>query len=214
MLMLDGLYTFCNNNRLPPVCRAFAIISLHLSLMESEVTGARGNVLINVLGVTSVASLLLLELLLELLWDQSETTTWTSIHVDHQEERPPGCFFFLCMHLYDKHFLCCLFLHHYLDGMISSYLSSFASGLPCDGDTTGVVCSFLLSSEGLSPPPGSSGAQGKSHICRKLVLKLQLQNVFKYRAKTSSINMSAAGVVFILLIFTHQYLDGLKNAEH
>lgn len=92
MLMLDGLYTFCTNNRLPPVCRAFAIISLHLSLMESEVTGARGNVLINVLVVTSVASLLLLELLLELLWDQSETTTWTSIHVDHQEERPPGCF--------------------------------------------------------------------------------------------------------------------------
>lgn len=55
------------NTGLPPVCRALAIISLHLSLMESEVLGARGKVLINVLGVTSVASLLLLELLLELL---------------------------------------------------------------------------------------------------------------------------------------------------
>lgn len=69
---------------LPPVCRAFAIISRHLSLMESEVTGARGNVLINVLGATSVASLLWLELLLELLWDQSKTTAWTSsIHTTH-----------------------------------------------------------------------------------------------------------------------------------
>lgn len=52
---------------LPPVCRALASISLHLSLIESEVPGARGKVLINVLGVTSVGSLLLLELLLELL---------------------------------------------------------------------------------------------------------------------------------------------------
>lgn len=80
---------FCSSNGLPPVCRAFAIISRHLSLMESEVTGARGNVLINVLGATSVASLLLLELLLELLRDKSETTAWTGIHVEQQEERPP-----------------------------------------------------------------------------------------------------------------------------
>lgn len=71
-------HKFCTNNSLPPVCRAFAIISLHLSLMESEVTGARGNVLISVLDATSVASLLWLELLLELLWDQSETTALTS----------------------------------------------------------------------------------------------------------------------------------------
>lgn len=37
------------------------------------------------------------------------------------------------------------------------YLSSFASGLPCEGETTGVDCSFLFSSEALSPAPGSSG---------------------------------------------------------
>lgn len=54
----------------PPVCRALDNISLHLSLIESEVPGARGKVLINVLGVTSVGSLLLLELLLELLQEQ------------------------------------------------------------------------------------------------------------------------------------------------
>lgn len=87
--MTACLCTFYTNNRLPPVCRAFAIISLHLSLMESEVTGARGNVLINVLGATSVASLLLLELLLELLWDQSETTACSSIHVERHWEKPP-----------------------------------------------------------------------------------------------------------------------------
>lgn len=81
------LYKFHTNNRVPPVCRALAIISLHLSLMESEVTGARGNVLINVLGVTSVASLLLLELLLELLWDQNETTALISTHVKQQVEK-------------------------------------------------------------------------------------------------------------------------------
>lgn len=110
--------------------------------MESEVTGARGNVLINVLGATSVASLLWLELLLELLWNQSETTVWNrGIKTTHLRR--------------------CLLLLVYLKGRNGSYLSSFASGLPSDGDTTGVVCSFLLSSEGLSPLPGSSGAQGE-----------------------------------------------------
>lgn len=39
---------------------------------------------------------------------------------------------------------------------IFCYLSSLASGLPCEGETTGVVCSFRFSSGALSPPPGSS----------------------------------------------------------
>ena len=43
--------------------------------MESEVVGARGKVLINELVETSVGSLLLLELLLELLWEQWENLT-------------------------------------------------------------------------------------------------------------------------------------------
>lgn len=165
------LYKLNTNNRLPPVCRAFAIISLHLSLMESEVTGARGNVSINVLGVTSVASLLLLELLLELLWDQSETTAWTSTPVKQQVEKT---IWGVCsVYASIRQRLFTRAIHSwYLNGIIISYLSSFASGLPCDGDTTGVVCSFLLSSEGLSPPPGSSGAQGKWHILGKLILKL------------------------------------------
>lgn len=60
------------HNRSPPVCRALDSISLHLILMESEVPGARGKVLINVLVATSVGSLLLLELLLELLWEQND----------------------------------------------------------------------------------------------------------------------------------------------
>lgn len=51
---------------LPPVCKAFDNISLHLIRTESDVPGARGKVAINVLGVTSADSLLLLELLLEL----------------------------------------------------------------------------------------------------------------------------------------------------
>lgn len=37
------------------------------------------------------------------------------------------------------------------------YLSSLASGLSCDEEITGVLCSFLFSSEVFSPPPGSSG---------------------------------------------------------
>lgn len=57
---------------IPPVCRALASISRHLSLMESHVLGARGKVLINVLGATSVGSLLLLELLLELLQELNQ----------------------------------------------------------------------------------------------------------------------------------------------
>lgn len=55
---------------LPPVCRAVVSISRHLSLMESEVLGARGKVFTNGFGVTSAGSLLLLELLHELLWKQ------------------------------------------------------------------------------------------------------------------------------------------------
>lgn len=51
---------------LPPVCKALDSISLHLIRTESDVPGARGKVAINVLGVTSADSLLLLELLLEL----------------------------------------------------------------------------------------------------------------------------------------------------
>lgn len=51
---------------LPPVCKALDSISLHLIRTESDVPGARGKVAINVLGVTSTDSLLLLELLLEL----------------------------------------------------------------------------------------------------------------------------------------------------
>lgn len=39
------------------------------------------------------------------------------------------------------------------------YLSSLASGLSCDEEITGVLCSFLFSSEVFSPPPGSSGPQ-------------------------------------------------------
>lgn len=146
-----------DTNRLPPVCRAFDIISLHLSLIESEVTGARGKVLINVLGATSVASLLLLELLLELLWDQRKTTAWTSTYIKRAACRKKDLryFFGFSLHNDTTNTFCarCPFMvfEHNL-----SYLSSFASGLPCDGDTTGVVCSFLLSSEGLSPPPGSS----------------------------------------------------------
>lgn len=149
--MTACLFQFCINYRLPPVCRAFAIISRHLSLMESEVTGARGNVLINVLGATSVASLLLLELLLELLWGSKRDNS--------MDQRTSGAARgeTSCGRIDTTN----TFRHGYLSGVISSYLSSFASGLPCDGDTTGVVCSFLLSSEGLSPPPGSSGAQEK-----------------------------------------------------
>ena len=43
----------------------------------------------------------------------------------------------------------------------SPHLSSLASGLPCDGDTTGEFCSFRFSSEDLSPPPGSSVVRQK-----------------------------------------------------
>lgn len=57
---------------------ALANISLHLSLIESEVPGARGKVLSNVLGVTSEGSLLLLELLLELLWEEEEMRLYIS----------------------------------------------------------------------------------------------------------------------------------------
>lgn len=56
--------TACHD--LPPVCKALDSISLHLIRTESDVPGARGKVAINVLGVTSTDSLLLLELLLEL----------------------------------------------------------------------------------------------------------------------------------------------------
>ena len=37
------------------------------------------------------------------------------------------------------------------------YLSSLASGLSCEEEITGVLCSFLFSSEVFSPLPGSSG---------------------------------------------------------
>lgn len=155
------MYLDITMDGLPPVCRALASISLHLSLIESEVPGARGKVLINVLGVTSVGSLLLLELLLELLqrqqekWHhllkktmkqtvcrkcinsrvQLETTCLDNEHEENVSQISELCFALLC------------------------YLSSFASGLPSEGETTGVVCSFLFSSEGFSPPPGSSRAQ-------------------------------------------------------
>lgn len=51
---------------LPPVCRALDSISLHLRRTESDVPGARGNEDMWVAGIISTASLLLLELLLEL----------------------------------------------------------------------------------------------------------------------------------------------------
>lgn len=78
--------------------------------------------------------------------------------------------------------------------IIVSYLSSFASGLPCDGDTTGVVCSFLFSSEGLSPPPGSSGEQmmkrEQMRHTKEVNIKTRIiQTAQDYCTKTSSINI-------------------------
>ena len=52
---------------LPPVCSALDSISLHFILTESDVPGARGKVEMSVLVLRSTGSLLLLELLLELM---------------------------------------------------------------------------------------------------------------------------------------------------
>lgn len=62
-LKAESVHMQCD---LPPVCRALDSISLHLRRTESDVPGARGNADMWVLGIVSTASLLLLELLLEL----------------------------------------------------------------------------------------------------------------------------------------------------
>lgn len=116
------------DRRLPPVWSALDNISRHLTLMGSPVLAARGKVLRKELAVSSEGSLLLLVLLLEQLWKEDD------VDMSH-----------LLTHV--QYWWCYEFC----------YLSSLASGLSCDEEITGVLCSFLFSSEVFSPPPGSSG---------------------------------------------------------
>lgn len=98
--------------------------------MGSLVPAARGKVLTNEPGVSSEGSLLLLVLLLEQLWREEGVENVRSVNTGSLVMMPKSRF---------------------------CYLSSLASGLSCEEEITGVLCSFLFSSEVFSPLPGSSG---------------------------------------------------------